>query len=435
MKTDIKRRDLILNIIITVLFASAVFLFCRAVFFDMDSISGGIERLFASDTQPSGDAFLGDAALLPVSEPLYTLVTPKSGSHYAEKYGKGEKYDIKNMFAAIFGEALGSAGSREQISEAEWQAALKNAGVFLDYVYPQSLAYLSKGLGTTCSDTLKNTVARRFILSIDGDKLYLCFMDEKGGFYRCGTASSASSLSSKISECPIGISQFSFELGDRYKNLDPYFIFTNEDFGVANLSAENPVYSTLASRSLLDCFGINENASTHYTEPDGSTIYVEGDKSLRFDSGGRLIYSVSGGDGIAIAKSGSSPTVDEVLTACGSITRRVFLNFGIGSAFGVTGISVRSAPSECTVSFGQFINGIPVAVNGEAGTATYRISGGSIVYINIILRSYTVSKLSSTVPLPEKQTAAIVNETGGEPVLIYVDDSDASATVSWITFS
>ena len=76
-----------------------------------------------------------------------------------------------------------------------------------------------------------------------------------------------------------------------------------------------------------------------------------------------------------------------------------------------------------------------MAVNGEAGTATYRISGGSIVYINIILRSYTVSKLSSTVPLPEKQTAAIVNETGGEPVLIYVDDSDAAATVSWITFS
>lgn len=434
MKTDIKRGNIILDVIIIALCASAVFLFCRAVFFDTDGVSGGLKGFLSSDTPSSGFVYIGDSNSLAVSNPLYTLVTQEGGSHYAEKYNFDEKYDLINMFSTIFAEALGSAGSCEQLSEAEWQEALKSTGVFLDYVFPQSLAYLSKGLGTVCSDSLKDIIAHRFILSVDGNKLCLCYANEDGDFYRCRTASSVSSLSSKIAECPIGIAQFAFELGDKYENLDPYFIFTNENFNVADIIAENPINSTLADKSLLNCFGINESASSHSTETDGSTLYVEGDKSLRFDSDGRLFFTVSSVDGISTAESVSNPTIEDVLTACGAITKNVFSHFGSETVLGVTDISGSLTPSDCSVSFGQFIDGIPVTLNGDADIATYKISGGSIVRIEINLRSYTLSKLSSTIPLPEKQTAALVGETGGSPVLIYVDDN-GSTHVSWKTFT
>lgn len=435
MKTKISQREILLNTIIVALCASAVFLFFRAVFFDVDSISGGIENLLTAEAPSSDTVNINEKpSSLAVSYPLYTLVTREGGSHYAEKYENNEKNSLSNTFTAIFGEALGSAGVCEKVSESEWQYALKNPGVFLDYVFPQSLGYLSSGLGTLCSDSLINVLADRFILSIDNDKLYLYYQSKEDGFYRCETASSVTSLSSKIVECPVGFAQFAFEYGSKYEKLDPYFIFTNEKYNVPDISSENLVTSTLDNKPMLEYFGINEKISPPYTETDGSTIYVDGDKRLRFDSDGLLIYNVSSGNGITINKNSSEPSLDDVLLTCAAITKNVFSKFGVSPTLGVTDISIDSSPSDCTVSFGQYVNGIPITIDREACIATYRIRNGSIVYINIILRSYTASKLNSISPLPEKQMAAIVNETGGDPVLIYVDNNE-ERDVSWMTLS
>jgi hypothetical protein len=425
-------KDHVQNIIIVALCISAISLFCRAAFFDLGSISNGISSLFNGDNPSSGAVSVSDAQA-DAAQPLYVLVTAETGSHYAAKFGD-ERQSLLALFSATLGEALGSATELESVSETEFQNAARSAGVFLDYVYPQSLAFVAQGLGTACSDVLEDVVSRRIMLSLNGGSLYLYYTSGEG-YYRCLTASVADSLAAKITECPIGMAQFAFELDDDNSNLDPYFIFTNESISVPSISASNPILDTSAGKDFLACFGINISTCVPYPDADGSTVYVDGEMSLRFGIDGSLIFTGSGSGGIALEQNGEEvSSISEVIKNCGKITKSIYSCFDIDTVIGVTAIDILG-DGEYHVSLGQLVNGIPVSVSGDTGTADFYIADGRIIRIEMTLRSYESSSVGTSSPMPEKLTAAIVGVDGGEPVLVYADDGSASPSVSWTTIS
>ncbi|NCC68315.1 MAG: hypothetical protein EOM14_09040, partial [Clostridia bacterium] len=332
-------KDHVQNIIIGLLCVSAVFLFCRAAFFDLGSISNGISSLFNGDS-PSSAAISVSDAQADAARPLYVLVTAETGSHYAAKFGD-ERQSLLAMFSAMLGEALGSATELESVSKTEFQNAARSAGVFLDYVYPQSLAFVAQGLGTSCSDVLEDAVSRRLMLSLSGGSLYLYYTSGEE-YFRCLTASVADSLATKIAECPIGMAQFAFELDDDNGNLDPYFIFTNESINVPSISASNPVSDTSAGKELLACFGINISTCSRYPDADGSNVYVDGEMTLRFGIDGSLIFTGSGsGGGIAVTQNSDEEiAVADILNTCSRITKSIYSCFDIDTVIGVTAIDI-----------------------------------------------------------------------------------------------
>lgn len=420
------------NIIIAALCICAVFLFCRAAFFDLGSISNAIDELLHGNSSALGTVTASEAQADSV-RPLYVLVTAETGSHYAAKFGD-ERQNLLALFSATLGEALGSATELEVVSEEQFQNAARSAGVFLDYVYPQSLAFVAQGLGTACSDVLKNAISRRLLLSLSDGSLYLYYTNGEK-YFRCLTASVTHSLASKIAECPIGMAQFAFELDEDIGNLNPYFIFTNETIEAPEIIAANPITNSSANKDLLACFGINISTSSPYPDADGSMVYVDGELTLRYGIDGNLIFTGSGSGGIAIMQDGEeSFGVADVLNTCGKIAKSIYSSFDMDTVICVTSIEVLG-DGEYHVALGQLVNGIPVSVYGDTGTADFYITAGKIIRIEMMLRSYDSASVGTSSPLPEKQTAAIVGKNGGEPVLVYVDDGGVSPTVSWTTIS
>lgn len=423
--------DSLQNIMIAALMITAVLLFAQASFFDSGDLAKSFGSIFGGSSSPAGIISVGDVEV-DAAQPLYVIVTAETGAHYAAKLGEARD-ELISRFAATVGEAIGSATEREHITQEDFQSAARGAGVFFDYVFDQSLEFIAQSLGTTCPDALREEIPRRLMLSISSGSLYLYYAGDEG-FYRCHTASDPDSLSAKIAECPIGIAQFAFELGDAYENLDPYFVFTNETVEIPDVAASNPALDTHAGKELLACFGINIGTCSDHTEANGSTVYVDSDKSLRFGIDGYLIFTVSGSGGMEIAQSGSEPTIAEMLTSCARLAKSIFSYFKLDPVLAVTGID-RLEDGSLNIAFGRLENGVPVKSSGSLSVADFSISDGKITHIEIILRRYDSSSTGASSPLPEKLTAAIAGINGGEPVLVYVDDNMASPTVAWTSVS
>ncbi len=80
------------------------------------------------------------------------------------------------------------------------------------------------------------------------------------------------------------------------------------------------------------------------------------------------------------------------------------------------------APASCTVSFSYFVDGVPVELNSGAYAASFEFTDGRITSVELVFRQYVLID-QDLLPLPEKQAIAVSSVQGGEPVLVYTDNS------------
>lgn len=362
------------------------------------------------------------------ASPVFLLLTG-DGSHYAFKYDNEGKQRLSAQFSAYLGEALGSAEKFTELSTEDFQTALKDVGVFFDYLYPQPLEIIAAGLGTEVTDAIAGKTARRLFLSGAEDTLLLCFIDsDTGKIYSSSLSPTFSSLREKISQFPLGNAEFAFQL-EEYEALDPYFIFSHEAAQLRAASAANPLRDVDLSDSILRQFGMNPATASQYPEADGSAVYVDGEKSLRIGVSGRIIFSAQE-NALRLPSKGPPPSVNELVSFCHGIVQNTLAQYAGEGTPVLSGLE-RSG-SAVTVSFLYYLNGVPVMLpNGEAA-ASFHIVDSSLVRAEIYFRSYSFSDgiLSA---MPEIQAAAIAKEEGGEPVLVYQDNLDA-VDCGWIRF-
>jgi len=430
MKDKAKLINTAKNCIIAVLFVSSIFLLFKAVFYESSNDLSKMSSLFTGSSGKSAAVSPSAESTELKAEPVYILITAKDGSHYSLKYDSQSKSEMFSKFSAALGEALGSSGEPTQITSDEWQQVLGGNGVFFDYLYPQPLAFIANCLGTKISGSASTKTARRLFLGGDNDKLILYYIDESNGlFYSCNTALSFSTVSSKITEFPLGSAKFAFELKD-YESLDPYFIFSHESGKIREISAVNPLRSDYSTDDLLSLFGINSHTVNKYPDDDGSEVYVEGGKTLRIETSGKVLFSVTGNDGIPVASSSGDLTITDCLSACSSIAEKsVGLMSGDGN-LGLVKILNSSVPSSSEISFGYFGGGIPISLPDANSAADFQISNGVIIRAELYFRKYTFSG-NTIMALPEKQATAIAKPLGGEPVLLYEDKIDG-VSPEWI---
>jgi len=431
MKDKARLIDIAKNITIVLLSVSAILLLLKITINGPDSLFGSLEGIFSSSSG-TGAVNLPDSESSGLTaDPVYILITAENGSHYAVKYDSKSKDKLNSQFSAYLGEALGTSGKPTEISSETWREALSGSGVFFDYLYPQPLSAIASWLGFEMSGEASDKVARRFFLGSDDGRVFLCFLSEDDGrIYRCSTSMSFSSLEPKIAGCPIGSANFAFELGEAYAKLDPYFIFSHESCSLREVTVSDPVREGFDNVALLGYFGMNSRVASEYQENNGSVAYVDGDKSLRIESSGKVVFSTTGDSGLYLNSSSSGLSAEDCISACYEIVKNSIGLTSGDSAIGLVGITDASSPSSCTVSFGYFVDGIPVILPEGVYAATFQISGGAIVKAELYFRKYTFSGSTINAP-PETQAAAIAQSTGGEPVLTY-EDKTVSVGCTWI---
>jgi len=431
MKDKARLIDIAKNVAIVLLSVSAVFLLLKTAIKGSDSLFGSLDSIFNSSSG-TGTVNLPDSeSSVLTADPVFILITAENGSHYAVKYDSESKAKLNAQFSASLGEALSTSGDPAEISTETWREALSGSGVFFDYLYPQPLSAIASWLGFEMSGGASDKLARRLCLGSDNGSVFLYFISENDGrIYRCATVMSFASLEPKIAECPIGSANFAFELGEAYSGLDPYFIFSHESCSLRELTVSNPVRENFDSAALLEYFGMNSRVASEYKENNGSVAYVDGDKSLRIESSGKVLFSTTGDSGIYLNSNSSEPSIEACISACYEIVKN---SIGLTSGDSTTGlVSVTDTldPSSCTVSFGYFVDGIPVTLPEGGYAATFQISGGAIVKAELYFRKYAFSG-STISALPEKQAAAIAQSEGGEPILTYEDRTDSTGC-TWI---
>lgn len=421
-----KARKIFLSIetpLIFLLLISAVYLLMRATVIDT---SDYIEELFSGGPDQSASSSISSAGIVP-SYPFAIVLTDEDGTHSGAKYGSEAKQRVFSLFSATLGEALGSAGEAETIKKSDWTSALESQGVFFDYLYPLPLEVLSTHLGAAMPPHAdSNLTIRRLILSEQEEKLCLYLRDEShDAYYRMDTPLSFSSLNlrQRISDLALPEADFAFQRGAA--GLDPCFVFSGEEISLP-AAVSSPINTLDSGSLLLSVFRMNSGASSEY-EQDGSRIYVESGKSLRMEPSGYLLFAVTGTGGIPVSDNGEA-TLTDMVYASGMLVRNM-VSYGGDVETGLLNIE-ETENDGYILTFGYYVNGIPVKLQNTDWCAKVRISGGNIVRAEFYLRSYTVQTTPLS-PLPESHAAILAAEAGGEPLLVYTDRTEGM-NWSWI---
>lgn len=410
--------------LIVLLFFSAVYLLFRATAGDASSY---FERLLSGNSDETVSDVTSSQGIIP-SCPFAIVLTGDNGEHSGAKYDMETKQRVFSMFSATLGEALGSFGEMGRIMERDWLDALGRQGVFFDYLYPLPLDILASHLGSGLSAYGDGEISvRRFILGEQDGQLCLYFKDEDGSvYYRAKTALSFSSLNlgQRIDDLGLLPCAFAFQEDDG-KQLDPCFVFSGEELSPLDLTAAVPLGPEDAYAS-LGSFYMNAGAASVYNEQDGLQVYVEGGKSVRVNSSGFMLFTVTGIGGIPVG-GGEDPSLEECVYAAGQLVRSTLGNFCGAAETGL--IDIERNDTGYMLTFGYYVNGLPVQLQGSGWCARIRVSGDYIVRAELYFRGYEL-KGDSLSPLPERQAAVLASKDGGEPLLVY--DDGETVGCSWI---
>ena len=405
------------DLVILLLIASALLLGAR---------SGVIERL-RRNIDPSRET--GGAVATNVSAAAVPFAVAVVGENAGGRCGLtcgvarvGETYD---RFSAALGEALGSSGEPEQITERQWRAALTGPGVYFDFLYDQPLSLLAVWLGTEIDGGAASHTARRICLSLEGEGLALYYIRARyGEYYRCATALSSSTLSARLRENTANGALFAFEI-DENTGVDPYVLLEPGIQSFARVTAANSLRDSTVLASLPGLFEFSSVRS--YSESDG-TVFVEGEATMRVTTGGTVNYRSKSG-GLALGAE------DMSAQAAVEAARRLCQN-GPGASCGAASLGLSSLRYEQEsdtyyISFEYAVDGVPVRLT-EGAAAELTVSHGVLQEAVLRYRSYS-AEAEAVRPLPREQALAAADAMGGSTLTLTYVDTMRGVSLQWLT--
>ena len=417
------RKELLLSIarkaLIVLLLATAVLLFLQTDYFSASerrrlAVSGDA----AGDGGDTGNAAVEAAAVL---RPRAVLVRLSDGGAAASAYDGETTENAFRRFAALLGEALGSAGAPEEVPESEFRAGLDGECVFVDPGVDCPLDLLSDWLGAGGGGAAARS-ADILYLGLDGDTVSLCFRGaEDGRFYRCATAAQADALRSRIADFESGEAYFAYE-SELLRGAEAYTVLLKTLPAVYVVSGGS-AREYADAEQLMDAVGMNSFLASSYYDADGTLVLMEAGRTLRLRPDGAAVYRNTAGEAEFAAGDTAAATDRAIRLAEQSI----------GAFCGDAELRFAGAESRedaYTVYFDYCVNDIPVRLS-DGHAAEIVVSGGTVRDALLRLRRYTRSEELGLV-LPMLQAAAVAAERGGAaPALVYMDSGD-SVRCEWV---
>lgn len=402
------RRNLLQNILITLLSLSAAALFTQTQLYNLDLTTGGA---------PAAGPAQSAAPAAELAAPVRTAVTGDYGRH-----GSVTLTTADAAFADPLGrrllEALGSARDYSPCAGTDFLRALRGPSLYYDFLEPLPLSVLAGLLGGGEEVSPREDLsARRLLLSLQQDGVTLYLWDGGERCFRAATAVSADSLEQVIGRYELG--NASFALDGEGADLDPCSLLPAQPPELGAYTLGSPLAG--GTDWLLSALGFNPRSRTRHTESNGTELIMDGDRTLRIRPDNTVHYQSGDEPTLRVEAAGELPTAREAALGAGSLLEGLIAPVSAEARLWVQ--SVSRSEDVTTLRFGYRLGGVPVRFQDGGFAAEVTLTGTAVTALTLRFRQYNPAQETSLLlPLPQALAVAAANP-GKELSIGYVERS------------
>ena len=412
------RRNLVQNILITLLALSAAVLFTQTQLYNLN--------LTTSEAPPGPAQSAAPAAEL--AAPVRTAVTGDYGRCGGLTCPTGDP-----LFADPLGrrllEALGSARDYAPCSRGDFLRALRGPSLYYDFLEPLPLSVLAGLLGGGEDVSPREDLSARRLLIVPqegGAVLYL--WDGGENCFRASTAVSSDSLEQVISRYELGDASFAMDGGGLERELDPCSLLPAQPPELPSFTLGDPLAG--GTDWLLSALGFNPRSRTRHTESSGTELIIDGDRTLRIRPDNTIHYQSGNEPILRVKAAGDLPTAREAALGAGSLLSSLLAP--VSGELQPWLQSLRRSGDVTALRFGYQLKGVPVRFQDGGFAAEITLTGSAVTALSLRFRQYNAAEEPSLL-LPLPQALAVAAASPGKELSIGYVERGGECRAYWLS--
>ncbi len=412
------RRNLVQNLLITLLALSAAVLFTQTQLYNLN---------LTTSEAPSGPA-QSAAPAAELAAPVRTAVTGDYGRCGGLTCTTGDPVFADPLGRRLL-EALGSARDYAPCSRGDFLRALRGPSLYYDFLEPLPLSVLAGLLGGGEDVSPREDLSARRLLIVPqegGAVLYL--WDGGENCFRASTAVSSDSLEQVISRYELGDASFAMDGGGLERELDPCSLLPAQPPELPSFTLGDPLAG--GTDWLLSALGFNPRSRTRHTESSGTELIIDGDRTLRIRPDNTIHYQSGNEPILRVKAAGDLPTAREAALGAGSL---------LGSLLApVSGElqpwlqSLRRSGDVTALRFGYQLKGVPVRFQDGGFAAEITLTGSAVTALSLRFRQYNAAEEPSLL-LPLPQALAVAAASPGKELSIGYVERGGECRAYWLS--
>ena len=412
------RRNLVQNILITLLALSAAVLFTQTQLYNLN---------LTTSEAPSGPA-QSAAPAAELAAPVRTAVTGDYGRCGGLTCTTGDPVFADPLGRRLL-EALGSARDYVPCSRGDFLRALRGPSLYYNFLEPLPLSVLAGLLGGGEDVSPREDLSARRLLIVPqegGAVLYL--WDGGENCFRASTAVSSDSLEQVISRYELGDASFAMDGGGLERELDPCSLLPAQPPELPSFTLGDPLAG--GTDWLLSALGFNPRSRTRHTESSGTELIIDGDRTLRIRPDNTIHYQSGNEPILRVKAAGDLPTAREAALGAGSL---------LGSLLApVSGElqpwlqSLRRSGDVTALRFGYQLKGVPVRFQDGGFAAEITLTGSAVTALSLRFRQYNAAEEPSLL-LPLPQALAVAAASPGKELSIGYVERGGECRAYWLS--
>ena len=412
------RRNLVQNILITLLALSAAVLFTQTQLYNLN--------LTTSEAPPGPAQSAAPAAEL--AAPVRTAVTGDYGRCGGLTCTTGDPVFADPLGRRLL-EALGSARDYAPCSRGDFLRALRGPSLYYDFFEPLPLSVLAALLGGGEDVSPREDLSARRLLIVPqegGAVLYL--WDGGENCFRASTAVSSDSLEQVISRYELGDASFAMDGGGLERELNPCSLLPAQPPELPSFTLGDPLAG--GTDWFLSALGFNPRSRTRHTESSGTELIIDGDRTLRIRPDNTIHYQSGNEPILRVKAAGDLPTAREAALGAGSL---------LGSLLApVSGElqpwlqSLRRSGDVTALRFGYQLKGVPVRFQDGGFAAEITLTGSAVTALSLRFRQYNAAEEPSLL-LPLPQALAVAAASPGKELSIGYVERGGECRAYWLS--
>ena len=412
------RRNLVQNILITLLALSAAVLFTQTQLYNLN--------LTTSEAPPGPAQSAAPAAEL--AAPVRTAVTGDYGRCGGLTCTTGDPVFADPLGRRLL-EALGSARDYAPCSRGDFLRALRGPSLYYDFLEPLPLSVLAGllGGGEDVSPREDLSACRLLIVPQEGGAV-LYLWDGGENCFRASTAVSSDSLEQVISRYELGDASFAMDGGGLERELDPCSLLPAQPPELPSFTLGDPLAG--GTDWLLSALGFNPRSRTRHTESSGTELIIDGDRTLRIRPDNTIHYQSGNEPILRVKAAGDLPTAREAALGAGSLLSSLLAP--VSGELQPWLQSLRRSGDVTALRFGYQLKGVPVRFQDGGFAAEITLTGSAVTALSLRFRQYNAAEEPSLL-LPLPQALAVAAASPGKELSIGYVERGGECRAYWLS--
>lgn len=412
------RRNLVQNILITLLALSAAVLFTQTQLYNLN---------LTTSEAPSGPA-QSAAPAAELAAPVRTAVTGDYGRCGGLTCTTGDPVFADPLGRRLL-EALGSARDYAPCSRGDFLRALRGPSLYYDFLEPLPLSVLAGLLGGGEDVSPREDLSARRLLIVPqegGAVLYL--WDGGENCFRASTAVSSDSLEQVISRYELGDASFAMDGGGLERELDPCSLLPAQPPELPSFTLGDPLAG--GTDWFLSALGFNPRSRTRHTESSGTELIIDGDRTLRIRPDNTIHYQSGNEPILRVKAAGDLPTAREAALGAGSLLSSLLAP--VSGELQPWLQSLRRSGDVTALRFGYQLKGVPVRFQDGGFAAEITLTGSAVTALSLRFRQYNAAEEPSLL-LPLPQALAVAAASPGKELSIGYVERGGECRAYWLS--